>query len=66
MNYKIIRSLTSLMDLEVQVNAAAKEGYAPEGAPFFDGTRSQWCQSVFKAHAPAETQFREPAKAGRR
>lgn len=66
MNYKIIRSLVSLPDLVSLVNVEIAEGYTPEGAPFFDAPRGQWCQAVFKRHAPAgEISVREP-KAGRR
>lgn len=61
MNYKIIRSIVSLQDLESLVDNACREGFQPAGAPFRDEARGAWVQAVYRAGAQSsETKFREP------
>ena len=45
-----------------KVNELAKDGWKPEGAPFFDASRNEWCWAVLldsKPVAPGGIKLRE-------
>jgi predicted component of type VI protein secretion system len=61
--YRILRTHSSLVDLEAKVNA--ETDYLPVGAPFRDSDSREWCQAMsLKPNAPAagEINIREPRK----
>lgn len=49
---------------------AARDGYSPEGAPFFQPAMNQWGQAVWRAHPAGNeggsVRLREPAKGGKK
>lgn len=61
--YKIIRTASSLHDLELAVNL--NTDYEPEGGPFRDHETREWCQAMKLRGAVAENgevRLKEPRR----
>ncbi len=67
-DYRIVKTMGNLGDLEVAVKAAMKDGWRTSGAPFRSEASREWGQAMLKTvlNGGGELRLREQGRAPRR